>query len=130
MKGFWGLLIIILFYVSIGLIFSNTGLHMWGLLGFTIYLILLALSVFSMVLLNMVYSKNLFIMWISFTTIPTVLISLYGYISDNGSVFSIIPWQWILWKYVIPFFWGVSQIAFIFYFLKLMRIEHFSKIDD
>lgn len=122
MNGFKGLLIIIFFYVLLGVITNIIEVFKEAQVFMGIYFLLFVLIVFSMILLNKIYSNKLLVFWILISIIPAMLYFLcfcmYGYLWDGGRIPS--DWVWgLMWVFFIPIFIGVAQVISIISFLYL-----------
>jgi hypothetical protein len=114
LKGFWGLIVIIisnLLFILLGGI-SNT--EYFNTLMLIVYLVLLSQCVYTMMLINRVYSLKLLVSWILISITPAAVFSINFYLSNYKD-----NWFWAYtWAYVIPFFIVIIQIIYIIFLLN------------
>ena len=106
MKGFWGLLVILVFYTVLGNV-SNTSGFKEGTISI-VYFILFGLNLISMVLVNKVSNKKILITWILLSTIPVAIFSLHSYFYTKWG-----GWDLGLWELIVPIIIVISQIIII-----------------
>ena len=120
MKDFWGLLIIITFYIVLGSISDIRAFK--ELIVIIGYLILFAFVLSSMNLVNKTESRKMLIIWILLSIMPVALYSWDSYNNSGGGLISL-GWDWLLWEITVPFFVGIAQIITIISSLILIKIK-------